>query len=167
MPEKVVLVIFGASGDLARRKLVPAIFSLTCEGFLSPSDIFIVGFARTPLREEDFRNELFKGIENYSRITTSQCKLWPNLSDRVIYHRGDYRNLESYKRLKELLNQIETKNGISRNHHIFYLATPPLLYQDIIDALGLSGLTKKDNDFPKVILDLVTLSLNPYGTEII
>jgi glucose-6-phosphate 1-dehydrogenase len=154
MSEKVILVIFGASGDLAKRKLVPAIFSLTCEGFLSPSDIFIIGFARTQLDSEEFRKELFKGVESYSRITTSQCKLWPNISDRIIYSRGDYNDIESYKRLKGLLNEIETKYSLPKNRYIFYLATPPLLYQEIIEALGSSGLTEEgENFFPRIVIE--------------
>ncbi|MGC8717187.1 MAG: glucose-6-phosphate dehydrogenase, partial [bacterium] len=153
MSEKVILVIFGASGDLAKRKLVPAIFSLTCEGFLSPNDIFIIGFARTQFNSEEFRKELFKGVESYSRITTSQCKLWPNISDRIIYNRGDYNDLESYKRLKELLNEIETKYNIPKNRYIFYLATPPILYQEIIESLGASGFTKKEDNFPRIVIE--------------
>jgi glucose-6-phosphate 1-dehydrogenase len=132
MTEKVILVIFGASGDLARRKLVPAIFSLTCEGLFSPEDIVIVGFARTPLKDEEFRNELFKGLESYSRISTTQCKLWPNLSDRIIYHRGDYRELESYKRLKELLNRIALETRLVLISYIFGYSLMKVLDYDLI-----------------------------------
>lgn len=153
MKEKVIFIIFGASGDLTRRKLVPAIFSLTCEGFLPPEDIAIVGFARTELDNDSFRKALFKGVESYSRISTSQCKLWPNISERIVYYRGDYSDIKSYEELKVLLSNIEEELNIPRGRYIFYLATPPILYSTIIESLGISGLTKGTDNFPRIVVE--------------
>lgn len=160
MREKTIFIIFGASGDLTRRKLVPAIFSLTCEGFLNPEDIAIVGFARTNLDQDSFRRELFKGVESYSRISTSQCKLWPNISERIVYYRGDYSDVGSYKELKSLLNSMEDRLNIHKGRYIFYLATPPILYSTIIEALGSSNLTQKVDSFPRVVIE------KPFGYDL-
>jgi len=160
MGERVIFVIFGASGDLTKRKLVPAIFSLTCEGFLPPEDIAIVGFARTDLDNDSFRRELFKGVENYSRISTAQCRLWPNISERVVYHRGDYGDIKAYEELKNLLNSIEGKLNIPGGRYIFYLATPPDLYSTVIEHLGSSGLTKETGSFPRIVIE------KPFGYDL-
>ncbi len=96
--EPAAIVVFGASGDLTQRKLIPALHSLNCEGLLSPATR-LIGVGRTPMSDESFRNRLFPGTEEYARIKPNHdnmCARWPEFASRIFYIAGDYDDAQTY-----------------------------------------------------------------------
>ncbi|MGD2207046.1 MAG: glucose-6-phosphate dehydrogenase [Anaerolineae bacterium] len=140
--DRVTVVIFGASGDLTRRKLVPALHSLGCEQLLSVKSR-VVGVARTPLSHQEFRDQLYKGVEAYARLKPGICELWPTFEERLSYLAGSYDDPGTYRRLAERLAQLDANAGTS-GKRLFYLAVPPTLYPLIVEQLGLAGLNQSD-----------------------
>jgi glucose-6-phosphate 1-dehydrogenase len=143
-PEPCVLVIFGASGDLTKRKLVPALYNLAHEGQL-PSAFAIVGFARSPMSNEKFREQLREGVEKFSRFRPINPAVWDALAQGIFYHQGDYADSKSFVALDQLLKEIDAKRGTGGNR-LFYLATPPTEFDEIIRQLGASGIVQPNND---------------------
>lgn len=152
IPDPCVVVIFGASGDLTARKLMPALFSLACEELL-PEHFAVVGVARSELDDESFRQKIREGIEVHSRLKPSQCPLWEDFSQDVFYHRANYDDPAGYKSLGKLLAKIEKERNISCNC-LFYLSTPPLLYPIIVEQLGKAGLAQQsDHSWRRIIIE--------------
>lgn len=160
VPEPCVVVIFGASGDLTRRKLMSALFSLTCEG-LAPEDFAVVGVARSDLDDESFRDKILDGIEAHSRIKPDElCQKWPDFANSIFYHRADYDDPAGYQALIKLLSRINEERNISCNY-LFYLATPPTLYPIIIKQLGQAGLAQQAEDtWRRIIIE------KPFGHDL-
>ncbi len=160
VPDPSVVVIFGASGDLTRRKLLPALFSLTCEG-LSPEHFAVVGAARSDLTDEAFRERIENGIEEYGRIKPDDfCEKWPKFADNIFYHRGDYDDPQTYQGLIDILKRINEERGIQCNY-LFYLATPPALYPVIVKQLGKAGLARQsENSWRRIIIE------KPFGHDL-
>jgi glucose-6-phosphate 1-dehydrogenase len=152
-----VVVIFGASGDLTRRKLVPALHSLSCGGLLSPHT-YILGVARSPLDEEAFRDQLFGGISEYSRLKPDVCALWGNLAPRVHYLQGEYDDAETYRRIGGLLDGWKTTD--QPMNCLFYLATPPELYPLITARLGEASLNHPAQGWARIIIE------KPFGHDL-
>ena len=146
-----VIVIFGASGDLTQRKLVPALHTLACRGLL-PKDTRVVGVARSTLSDAAYRDRLYEGVVVYSRSSPGICELWPRFAGRHTYLAGSYDEPETYRRLAERLAQLDACTEPSRSaeagtqgNRLFYLATPPVLYPVIIERLGQAGLNRSDS----------------------
>ncbi len=146
----VYMVIFGASGDLTARKLIPALHTLDCEGFL-PSELRIVGVGRTALTKKEFSNKLFRGVQSYSRATPEGCNRWNEFADRLDYVTGDYDDPDTFQAIRERLS------GSSR---IFYLATPPSLYATIVDQIGKAHLNKSKAGWARVVIE------KPFGSDL-
>jgi glucose-6-phosphate 1-dehydrogenase len=146
-----VIVIFGGSGDLTQRKLVPALHTLACGGPL-PQATRVVGVARSTLSDADFRDRLYKGVVAYSRSSPGICEMWPRFADRHSYLAGDYDDPETYHRLEERLAQLDAEAGTQGNR-LFYLAIPPVLYPVIIEHLGRTGLNRSDNGWVRIIIE--------------
>src|SRR5438105_784399 len=128
------IVIFGASGDLTTRKLLPALYNLALGGLLSDRTV-IVGFARHPQTDDEFRETIRKGIDEFSRTRPVRKEVWDALGPRIFYHQGSYDDPESFGRLHERLDQLDQEKGTEGNH-LFYLATPPSLFGPIVQNLG-------------------------------
>jgi len=137
-PDPLTLVIFGATGDLAHRKLIPALFSLDVGGLL-PDKYAIVGFGRSHLDEDDFKESLRESITKGG--TRVQDRQWDAFAQRIHYLRGSYDDPESFKQLSTLLDTLDREAG-TQNHRVFYLATPPNVYGDIAQTLGTAGLSR-------------------------
>lgn len=143
-PKVSTIVIFGASGDLAQRKLVPALHSLACEDLLA-GDVRIVGVARSEFDDESFREHLYQGIEAYARREPRTCQMWSGLSDAYTYLAGAYDDPETYRRLRGRLDELDAADEASEpGGRLFYLAVPPALYAQIVDHLGASGLNRSE-----------------------
>jgi glucose-6-phosphate 1-dehydrogenase len=136
-----VVVIFGASGDLTQRKLIPALHSLACEGML-PEQTRVIGVARSSLTNDAFRQRNFEGVSNYARLKPNVCELWPQFQGRIAYLAGGYDDPETYRKLARELSRIDSEKK-TRGNCLFYLATPPNLYPIIIEQLGKSGLNRE------------------------
>ncbi len=144
--EPATIVVFGASGDLTQRKLVPALHSLACTQVLSPTTR-VLGVARSPLSDQAFRERLYEGVLAYARLKPhpGMCELWERFAGRHAYLRGGYDDPETYRHLKERLAQFDAEPGTSGNA-LFYMATPPTLYPMIVEQLGLAGLNRSGGE---------------------
>jgi glucose-6-phosphate 1-dehydrogenase len=139
-PDPCVVVIFGASGDLTKRKLLPALYHLEQAGNL-PENFAVVGVARRPL-EQSFAPDMKEGIESGGGVDATDPKLDEFVS-RISYHAMNFDDDSGYEGLKELLSQVDAKTGTQGNR-LFYLATAPEYFSDIIKYLGEHGMNQPD-----------------------
>lgn len=138
-PEPCALVIFGITGDLAHRKLLPALYNLLVERRL-PSSFSIVGFARRGLSDDELREQVKQSIEKYSRNKPSQRPaVWETFCQGLFYVQSDFDNPEGYKALANRLDEIDRERGTMGNR-VYYLSTPPDFYSHIVANLGAAGL---------------------------
>src|SRR5881396_2913738 len=153
------VVIFGASGDLTKRKLVPALYRLTQERLL-PAEFAIIGFARSPMTHEEFRAKMKDAILTYSEAKSIDEAVWESFAKGIFYVSGDVNDPESYKRIRELLNQVDRERGTCGNR-VFYLSTSPSLYAEAIEQLGAADLAKpKDKGWTRIIIE------KPFGHDL-
>lgn len=136
-PEPCVVVIFGASGDLASRKLVPALHNLQMEGQI-PDKTAIVGTSRTEYGDEDFQKQMHEAVEEHSRIKPTEAG-WEAFFKDIYYVPGELTDPEMFKRLGKKLEEIDAENGTSGNR-IWYLATLPQFFSAAADGLAEAGL---------------------------
>ncbi|MEO8348031.1 MAG: glucose-6-phosphate dehydrogenase, partial [Acidobacteriota bacterium] len=149
------LVIFGASGDLTRRLLAPAIAHLYRDGAISP-DFAVVGLARTPYGDEEFRRRLEEGAREFTPTTQGRPGELPAI---VRYAAGDFGDPALYSRLKQILDEMEGARQGHRNR-IFYLATPPEADPEIVRLLGEHGLSKPENGWTRIVVE------KPFGHDL-
>ncbi|MCS7186709.1 MAG: glucose-6-phosphate dehydrogenase [Armatimonadetes bacterium] len=147
-----LLVIFGASGDLMKRKLAPALLRLAEQGLL-PEKFAVLGFARTQMNDEDFRSNLEDSIK-----TTPKSDAWNWLRERLFYCQGNYGDCESMKRLQECLRQIDGRMKLEGNW-LFYLATPPEVFDDLVIGIRESGLNKSQG-WVRIVVE------KPFGNDL-
>ena len=147
------IVVFGASGDLTRRKLCPALYNLFRKGRL-PGNTNIVGFARRPLGDDGFRDDLRSGAEEFSG--SYDAETWGRYIARVRYVRGDLTLAEDYDRLAGELRKIE---GGPANR-LYYLATAPSYYPDIARCLGAAGLAGESEGERRIVVE------KPFGHDL-
>ncbi|MDE5119886.1 MAG: glucose-6-phosphate dehydrogenase, partial [Trichodesmium sp. St19_bin1] len=143
VPEPQILIIFGASGDLTQRKLVPALYQMKLERRL-PSELTIVGVARREWSHDYFREQMRIGIEEFGGGLQSQ-ELWNDFAKGIFYCPGNIDQPEDYQKLKELLNQLDEERG-TRGNRVFYLSVAPRYFGEATQQLGAAGMlvdTKK------------------------
>jgi glucose-6-phosphate 1-dehydrogenase len=160
LPEPASIVIFGASGDLTKRKLLPALYTLAAERMLPPS-FAIVGFARKPMTDEEFRAEMKEACSKFARARPLDPAVWDSFASGLYYQQGDYEDLASYQALKTRLAAIDVERGISGNR-LFYLSTPPSTFPVAVARLGAAGMVDpaSDRPFTRVIIE------KPFGTDL-
>ncbi len=157
--EKVTsIAIFGASGDLTRRKLIPSLHTLRFEGYLS-EQTRILGIARRKMSDESFREHLYKGVEDHSRIDPRTSKIWEEFSKNISYLSGDYDDPETYRNIAKKLAQDDPKFR-EKSGCLFYLSTPPVLYPTIIKHLGQGGLVDTQEGWRRIIIE------KPFGRDL-
>jgi glucose-6-phosphate 1-dehydrogenase len=149
------LVIFGASGDLTRRLLAPAIAHLNRDGAISP-EFAIVGVARKPMPDAEFRAYLAAGAREFTPPTQGRPG---ELPAQVRYVQGDFTDPGLYARLREVLGSLEGRPGRPRNR-IFYLATPPEAGSTIVKALGEAGLAQAEGAWSRIVVE------KPFGHDL-
>ncbi len=155
-----VVVIFGASGDLTARKLIPAIYNLGFDGLL-PADFFLVGYGRKPIADDDFRKDAAAAITEFSRRSLDPA-VWGRLEPNTSYISGGYDEKAAFDRLALHLADIEKKIG-RELQPLFYISTPPNVFAPILVNLGASGLAAKYLGQPhhaKVIIE------KPFGRDL-
>jgi glucose-6-phosphate 1-dehydrogenase len=144
------LVLFGASGDLAKRKLFPALLNLRRDHLLS-NELAVLGLATSEMTTEAFRDRLRPDLAAASPKESEAEASW--LLERTHYLPGDFRSAEYYGRLRATLGDLESHYG-TRGNVLFYIATPPDLFGEIVDQLGAAGLTREDaGGFRRVIIE--------------
>ena len=158
MPEPCTLVIFGATGDLTHRKLVPALYNLAADGALPPA-LSVVGFARREKSDEVFRSELREAANKFSRQAVSD-ELWGSFESSVFFHRSEFDQLAGYEALASRLNELDQARG-TRGNRLFYLAAAPDQFQVILENLRKSGLNQPDaGGWTRIIVE------KPFGTDL-
>jgi len=158
VPQPCSLVIFGATGDLTHRKLVPALYNLAADGNLPPS-ISVIGFARRDKTDEVFRTELEEAARKFSRQKIND-ELWTNFAGGLFYHRSEFTDLAGYESLATRLDELDAARG-TRGNRLFYLSAGPDQFPIILENLRKSGLnTAKEGSWSRVIVE------KPFGTDL-
>ncbi len=155
--EPCVMVIFGATGDLTHRKLLPALYRLAVD-YPLPAGFSIVAVARRPFTTEEFRQQAYDAIAQYGGQPINQ-QAWESFASGLFYHQMNFDNLEGYQRLSSLLSTIDHDRGTGGNR-IFYLSTPPSQYVEIIQHLGAAGLNKNRKGWTRIIIE------KPFGHDL-
>jgi len=151
-PRPATLVIFGGTGDLARRKLLPGLYNLSVDGLL-PVNAAVVGLGRSEMADDDYRKFAREALEEHSRRSVDE-EVWIDLARRIHYEWGDLSEAETFERLVERLEELEAHHGIPGNR-VFYLSVPPSLFGATVENLGRAGLAAGDagEGFARVIVE--------------
>ena len=159
-PEPAAVVIFGASGDLTKRKLVPALYGIVRTGQV-PAGLCIVGVARRPMSDDAFREQLRQGIQEHSRLRPIDPATWDTLAPRIKYHALDFDDREAYRNLAAELHALDAQFDL-RGNRVYYLATPPTSFPVIAENLGAGGLAHDATapGFRRVVLE------KPFGRDL-
>jgi glucose-6-phosphate 1-dehydrogenase len=163
-PAPAAIVIFGASGDLTRRKLMPALYSLAHQGLLPPESA-IVGFARTRWTDDEFREQMREGIETLGHTQVDE-DVWGGFARRLSYISGSFTDESVFVELREVLRELDESRG-TRGNRMFYLATAPEFFPEIAERLGGVGLASEDElvdgdaNFSRVVIE------KPFGQDLV
>jgi len=147
------IVIFGASGDLTQRKLVPSLFNLYHKGRL-PKQFRIIGYGGTPFTDDQFRTHLEEGMKQFAPFEF-KAEEWTAFASNLVYQQGRYTDLADFKKLGALMKNWEISSG----NRIYYMATPPGVFPNIIDLLGLTDQLTEYNGWRRVVIE------KPFGTD--
>jgi glucose-6-phosphate 1-dehydrogenase len=152
-----LLIIFGASGDLARRKLIPSLYNLACAGCMNP-DFEILGTGRTPMSDEQLRAKMREAASKASDTRDFSDSVWQEFAKRLHYFAGDITDPQFFSKLRDQLNEMR-QSGSSPNH-LFYLSVPASQAPTIIEGLGAAGLNHSDGGWARVIIE------KPFGRDL-
>lgn len=151
-----VVVIFGATGDLTRRKLMPALFRLLCEGCLDDVQILCVG--RSPVSDPEFRNMMREALNAADEVPKCTNEDWSHFTERITYLTGELDDDNTYSQIRLRLEDLANKGG-SKNH-LFYFATPPSLASVIVEHLGKADLAKREEGWSRIVIE------KPFGRDL-
>ena len=153
------LVIFGAGGDLASRKLVPALYNLALDRLL-PGDAALVGAGRRPMTDDQFTQSMRQALEEHSRRPLDP-EMWEDMARRIRYVQGAYDNPEDFRRLALQLSEVDQTQRTGGNR-LFYLATPPSAFEEIVRGLAEAGLNKpgEGGKWARVVIE------KPFGHDL-
>jgi glucose-6-phosphate 1-dehydrogenase len=158
MPQPCAVVIFGATGDLTHRKLVPALYNLAADGALPPA-VSVVGFARRDKTDEIFRKELEEAARKFSRQKINDDH-WAAFASSIFYHRSEFDALEGYESLAKRLDELDAQRG-TRGNRLYYLSAGPDQFPVILENLRKSRLNKaQPGSWSRVIVE------KPFGTDL-
>ena len=149
------IVIFGASGDLTQRKLIPALYRLESKGRL-PQPTWIVGVSRTALTDESWRDRLAESTAQFAGEDFDR-ETWQRFAEKIYYQPGDLTSGDDMRQLAARLEQLESDEGCAR---VYYLSTSPRLYQRAIAELGASGLAHSESCPRRLVIE------KPFGTDL-
>jgi glucose-6-phosphate 1-dehydrogenase len=154
------VVFFGASGDLVKRMLMPAMYNLRLSGIL-PTQFAITGFSRSKISNEQFRDQMKDAVDEFSRSGAAKDPLWPDFANRLSYVGGDFDDVDAFKRLKERLEENDEHLGTAGNR-LYYLSTPPTVFSKIVQRLHEAGLAPRDQPkgWSRVIIE------KPFGASL-
>ncbi len=152
------LVIFGVTGDLARKKLMPAVYDLANRGLLPPG-FALTGFARRDWEKQDFAQVVHDAVKAHSR-TPFRESTWKQLSEGIRFVQGTFDDPEAFERLSETVHELDRDRG-TRGNHAFYLSVPPSSFPLVCRQLAASGLSKSPEDaWRRVIIE------KPFGHDL-
>ena len=152
------LVIFGVTGDLSRKKLMPAVYDLANRGLL-PAGFGLVGFARRDWKDQDFEKVVHDSVREYARTAWSE-DVWAQLRNGIRFVAGDFDDDAAFDELKATINELDQQRGTGGNH-AFYLSIPPRSFPQVTKQLSRSGLaTAKEGSFRRVVIE------KPFGSNL-
>lgn len=152
------LVIFGVTGDLARKKLMPAVYDLSHRGLLPPG-FALVGFARRDWADEDFRKVVHDAVREHAR-TPFREEVWRQLTEGIRFVPGEFSDDAAFDRLAETVAKLDAERGTGGNH-AFYLSIPPGAFPTVVKQLARSGLSASDGDqWRRVVVE------KPFGRDL-
>jgi glucose-6-phosphate 1-dehydrogenase len=154
MPDPTTIIIFGATGDLTARKLVPSLYRLYRKGRL-PEEVRIVGTARSPLSDEEFRGRMAEGVKEFARADWQE-KGWQDFAPRVSYIAADSAKPGGLEKLRAALEHSEKGHGL----RLYYLAVAPQLYPAIATQLGESGMAEENSGWRRLVIE------KPFGRDL-
>ena len=154
--ETTTIIIAGATGDLTRRKLVPALFNLRCKRRL-PERLNIVGFARSEYSDDQFRERMWEGVQEFGEVSVQRDE-WDMFARDIFYVRGDIGSLEHLAGLEQRLEELE--GGRRPANRLFYLSIAPTLYEAAIENVEASGLAREDTGWRRVVIE------KPFGRDL-
>jgi glucose-6-phosphate 1-dehydrogenase len=155
LPETLTIVIFGASGDLTRRKLIPSLYDLYRKGRL-PQNWRIVGVARSEFSDKAFREQVESGVKEFAKASY-EAKTWREFAANVVYHRGDVTDFEQLQAIDKVLCEWE---GDRRGNRIYYLSIAPNLYEKAIANLGAADMVHEEHGWRRVVIE------KPFGHDL-
>ena len=160
VPDPSVVVLFGATGDLAHRKVFPALYQLWRTDLL-PHEFQVLGIGRRPLDDEGFRKGIRKALEEYSRVLPLDEAAWHSFAERIAYQRCDFEEPKGFDDLATKLDEVDRECG-TRGNRMFYLATQPSQFADIVGQLGRVGLDheRHDGGWRRVVIE------KPFGHDL-
>ncbi len=159
IPAPCVFVIFGASGDLTRRKLIPALYNLAVSRLLPPG-MSIVGFALTEIGEDAFRKNMRDGVAEFSRRKPIDEAVWADFASRLHYVSGKFEEPASFARLRDKLDELDRTNG-TRGNRIYYLAIPPSAFRSVNENLAAAGMVSEEGGkYARIIIE------KPFGRDL-
>ncbi len=150
----ITIVIFGASGDLTKRKLIPALFNSYRKGRL-PQKVNIIGFARRPWSHDDFRAILLEGMQAFATEALDEA-IWSAFVDSIWYVQGNLDTAVDYQNLHAYLDELEE----SPTNRLYYMATSPNFFVPIVENLGVAGMVTEDGGWRHVVVE------KPFGTDL-
>ena len=152
------LVIFGVTGDLSRKKLMPAVYDLANRGLLPPG-FSLVGFARREWEDQDFAKVVHDSVREYARTPFSE-EVWQQLLHGIRFVQGEFDDADAFDRLKETIDALDKERGTDGNF-AFYLSIPPKAFPLVTEQLSRSGLAKPSgNQFRRVVIE------KPFGSDL-
>jgi len=160
VPDPAVFVLFGATGDLAHRKVIPALFQLW-RTHLLPHEFTLVAVGRRDYSDDDFRRELKQALDVFSRVQPVDREAWDDLASRIFYHRGDFGDPAAYASLADRLDRMDQGRG-TRGNRLFYLATQSSQFAEVVAQLGKVGLDheRHEGGWRRVVIE------KPFGHDL-
>ena len=155
-PDPCVMVIFGASGDLTKRKLLPAVYTLFKE-HLVPPNFSVVGFSRSPMSDDEFRSKMREGVEEFGGPVDTAT--WQKFAAGLRYISAHPHHPEEYAKLTAVLSELDRERGTGSNR-VYYLAVPPSSFQPIVRNLQSAGLAESEKGWARVIIE------KPFGHDL-
>ncbi|MFA9277376.1 MAG: glucose-6-phosphate dehydrogenase, partial [Rhodoluna sp.] len=152
------LVLFGVTGDLARKKLMPAVYDLANRGLLPPG-FALVGFARRDWEDEDFAQIVHDSVKQYAR-TEFREEVWEQLAKGIRFVQGEFNDDKAFDRLKKTIAELDEKRGTMGNH-AFYLSVPPRSFPEVVSQLKRAGLAEEvEGQWRRVVIE------KPFGSDL-
>jgi glucose-6-phosphate 1-dehydrogenase len=152
-----IMVIFGGTGDLTHRKLLPAVYNLAHQG-QSSEHFTLVGTGRNSKSHDQYRGELLNSLEKYSRFKIEK-EIWNKLSEKIFYYRLDFSDLSEYCSLKAFLERLDEKNSTNGNR-LFYLSVAPEFFEPIALNLKKSNMVTNAGPWQRLVIE------KPFGRDL-
>lgn len=156
-PQATIIVILGATGDLTQRKLIPGLYNLYLDKWI-PQNFAVIGVSHAKMSDAQFRKHLLDGVDKFSRRGKANKTDWDKFAQCIHLQQGEFDELATYAQLEKQIKKLEKEWGKETNR-IFYMAVPPLFFEDIARKLGDSGLAK-DKELSRVVVE------KPFGHDL-